>query len=271
MPGPVESVQAAFARRPRVEPHLALLRPASSDASVALPRTFRIATYNVHRWAGVRGGNAWHPERAAEVIASLDADVIALQEVLRPDEDDRQPLLDVVEKLGFHLAFAITRRHRRGELGNAILSRYPLASARVLNLSIGRLEQRAALVVELEGEGDRPGMAVVATHLALVDRTRRRQVQALLENPMFAGPVVLLGDMNAWRECRASRELDSAFLDEHHNLAWPPSFPAVRPVLALDRIYARDVTLRDLHVVSTDATRLASDHLPVAAQVLLNG
>lgn len=226
---------------------------------------FSIATYNVHRWAGVRGGNAWCPERALEVISNLDADIIALQEVLRPHPGERQPLLEAAELLGYHLAFVVTRQHRRGALGNAILSRWPIDSALVVNLNVGRLEQRAALAVHFGGEGEE-GLSVVATHLALVDRTRRRQVSSLLEHPRLQGAVVLLGDMNAWRACKASRELDREFLDEHHNLAWPPSFPAMRPVLALDRIYARDVVLHDLRVVSSNVARTASDHLPVIAR-----
>ncbi len=263
------TAESLLQRRPRVEPHLALFRPAppGNGAPSALPDAFTIATYNVHRWAGVRGGNAWTPDRAIEVIAGLDADVIALQEVLLPDREDREPLLDLAGRLGYHVAFAFSRAHRRGALGNAILSRWALASTLVVNLSVGRLEQRAALAVQIGKTDGDAGLSVVATHLALVDRTRKRQVASLLENPDLQGPTVLLGDMNAWRDCRASRELDREFIDAHDNRDWPPSFPAMRPVLALDRIYARGVAVRDVRVADGPLARSASDHLPVLARV----
>ena len=223
----------------------------------------RVASYNVHRWAGVRGGRAYDPEKAYDVLAELDADVVALQEVLRP-VGDACPLRDIARRLGLHLAFGVTRQHRRGELGNAVLSRVPFAAAHVIDLSFGRLERRAAVAVTLAGSG----LTVAATHLALVDRTRARQVRALLHHPRLAdGPAVLLGDMNAWRPTAASRELDAAFAERHHNEAWPPSYPSVRPVLALDRLYARGARVTGLQAHASAASRRGSDHLPIVATV----
>ena len=227
-----------------------------------------VATYNVHRWAGVRGGKAYHPERALDVLEEIGSDIIALQEVLRP-YDTEDPLKLSAERLGFHLAFVVTRLHKRGELGNAVLSRWPLSGALAINLSFGRLERRAALAVRVAGS-DARSLTIAATHLALVDRTRARQVQALLNHDQLTtGPAVLLGDMNAWRRTRASRNLDDAFTGLHHNANWPPSYPSVRPVLALDRLYARGATVLSLNVHESPAARKGSDHLPVVARLEL--
>ena len=46
------------------------------------------------------------------------------------------------EGLGLHLAFAATRMHKRGELGNAILSRFPISAISVLDISLSRIERR---------------------------------------------------------------------------------------------------------------------------------
>lgn len=234
----------------------------------AVPEVLRVATYNVHRWAGVRGGNAFVPARAARVLERLDADVIALQEVLRPF-DTPDLLADLADRLGRTLAFATTRIHRNGELGNAILTRLPLSDAFTLDLTTGRLEQRSALAVTL---GDAPGrtVSIVATHLSLVDRTRKLQVQRLLSEPRLGGNIVLMGDMNAWRKCPAVRDLEDAFVDaRHHNDAWPASYPAMAPVLALDRIYARGADVTALATLDDPDARQASDHLPVCAEVRL--
>ena len=228
---------------------------------------FEVATYNVHRWSGVKGGVRWHPERAAAVIAELDADVFALQEVLRP-ADGPDPLEILAQTWGLHFAFAPTRRHRLGVLGNAILSRWPMQAVISIDLSFGRLEPRSAIAAQFNGGAHT--VAVVATHLAIFDRVRNWQVRTLLQHPNLQGPVVLLGDMNAWRRCPATRNLDREFTELHHNTAWPPSFPAARPVLALDRIYARNAQVAALRTHDSAAALRGSDHLPVHATVVLD-
>ena len=65
---------------------------------------FDVATYNVHRWSGVRGGTRWQPALATSVIAQLDADVLALQEVLRPAEGP-DPLERLACELRLHFLF----------------------------------------------------------------------------------------------------------------------------------------------------------------------
>lgn len=250
-------------------PYIAVTRaPAKPKATCGPSDAFQVATYNVHRWTGFTGGRRWSPELALDVIRELDADVIALQEVLRPF-DASDPLVEVADELGLHLAFVSTRVHRYGELGNAILSTWPMDSVFTIDLSLSRLERRSAAVAMFDGE--HTSVAVASTHLALVDRTRKRQVESLLESENFQGPAVLLGDMNAWRRCQATRTLDEAFRNMHHNLNWPASFPATRPVLALDRIYAREARVTSLRAHETVAAKRASDHLPVLATIELDG
>lgn len=246
------------------EPYGASNGTASAEGPGAV---FEIATYNVHRWSGVTGGRSWKPDLAKGVIAGLDVDVFALQEVLRPDDYD-DPLEEIAEEMHLHYAFAPTRPHRMGVLGNAILSRWPMKDVRPIDLSFGRLEPRAAVAALFNGNGHQ--VAVVATHLAIVDRIRSRQVRTLLEHPDLQGSVVLLGDMNAWRQCPATRELEREFLEMHHNQAWPPSFPATRPVLSLDRIYARNAEVANLKALSTSGAMRGSDHLPVTATIHLD-
>ena len=231
-----------------------------------MPDSIRVATYNVHRWQGSNGRTKPDVARAGYVISELDADVIALQEVLRPFESDGDdPLGQLCNELDLHLAFAVTRQHRRGQLGNAILSRFPITAISVLDISHSRIERRGALAAQV-GHGD-ASLGVVATHLSLVDRTRHRQVQSLLEHPqMNSGPAILMGDMNAWRKCKGSQQLEEN-LNLHHNVDWPSSFPSGRPMLALDRIYARGAAVVEVRHHDTPAARKASDHLPIVAEV----
>jgi len=257
----------ASERLPKVQPHLQLVRaPRRLVNEGPMGRSISVATYNVHRWSGVNGRGVPDGSRAGYVISELGADVIALQEVLRPFHGE-DPLEAIADGLSLHVAFASTRMHRRGELGNAILTRWPMAGVSVLDLSFSRVERRLAMWAQFHFDGG--VLDLVATHLALGDRTRHRQVRSLLEHPHFqGGPTVLLGDVNAWRQCKATRTLDDEL---HHNLDWPPSFPATRPVLALDRIYSRGAKILEIDAHASPAARAASDHLPVVAHVQLPG
>ncbi len=248
-------------------PHLSLLRaPAQPRPPRPLSGEISVATYNVHRWTGLNGRSRPDPARAGFVISELDADLIGLQEVLRPLHGE-DPLERLADALGLHVTFATTRAHKRGVIGNAILSRWPISGVSMLDLSFSRLEKRVAVAVQLKnGSGE---LDVVATHLGLADRTRHRQVQSLLEHPRLREtPTLLLGDMNAWRQCKAPRALDEE-LNSHHNTEWPASFPAASPLLALDRIYARGVRIVEIAAHTSRAARRASDHLPIVARVRL--
>jgi endonuclease/exonuclease/phosphatase family metal-dependent hydrolase len=249
-------------------PYLACVRsPATPSRPEGPGKHLEVATYNVHRWSGTSGGRNFAPELACEVVHELDADVVALQEVLRPF-DRENPLVQLAEELHYHLAFVSTRIHRHGELGNAILSRWPMTGIFTIDLSFGRMERRSAVVAQFQDNSD--AVAVVATHLALVDRTRRLQVDSILGHRHLQGPVVLLGDMNAWRRCKATRQLDAALAERHDNLRWPASFPSARPVMALDRVYARGARVAEVRAHASRAARRGSDHLPVVAQVELD-
>jgi endonuclease/exonuclease/phosphatase family metal-dependent hydrolase len=80
---------------------------------------------------------------------------------------------------------------------------------------------------------------------------------------------VLLGDMNAWRRCKATQELERELAGEA-GIQWPRTFPAARPVLALDRVYARGARVEKVDAHASAAARKASDHLPVVARIRLD-
>lgn len=262
-----ETARIAMQPEAALVPYLSLVRSCPAADGVTEPDEYvRVASYNVHRWAGHSGRAKPDAQRARSVIQEIAADIFALQEVLHPFGEPH-PLEAIAKELGLHMAFAVSRMHRRGELGNAILSRFPFTGVSVLDISHSRLERRGALAAQFDWAGGQFG--VVATHLSLVDRTRRRQVRMLLDHPQLnSGPAVLVGDMNAWRRCKASQSLDDT-LHRHNNVEWPPTFPAARPILALDRIYAQNARMLNITTHDSAEAKRASDHLPVVARVRL--
>ncbi len=257
---PFEERRAALSS---VTPYLALVRAPAFAQQAPAEKDLIVATYNLHRWTPPKRRQP-EPDRASFVISELGADVIALQEVLRPFEGE-DPLVQLAERLQLHVAFVTTRIHRLGELGNAILSRWPIAAASILDISFSKVERRTAVAAQLSTPLG--PLSFVATHLSLMHRRRHRQVHHLLEHPTLQGPVFLVGDMNAWRKRdRAGLTLD-AELHPNPLIEWPASFPAARPILPLDRIYARGAKVLEIQAHLSPAATRASDHLPVVARM----
>ncbi len=244
------------------------------------------ATYNIH--AGHRFLHTFDARRVAAAIAETGADVIALQEVGRIEGDRaRDPLTAIADLLGYGVvAFApnVVWRGGRYRYGNAILSRYPIASWENHDLSVpGRIgtalaahgwtvrpEPRGCLLARIE----LPGVDLLAgsAHLGLLHGERARQaahlVDAVLEGERR--PTVLGGDFNDWFRGRDTRALraryqDAALLDRR-----AATYPARFPLFRVDHVYvSRDVRVVHCRPLRRGPARTASDHLPLVARLEL--
>jgi endonuclease/exonuclease/phosphatase family metal-dependent hydrolase len=225
----------------------------------------RVATYNVH---GCRGRDGRRDvARIAHVLREIDADVVGLQEVEsrhgRSDVDQGERLAGA---LGMACVEGPLLRAERGWYGNALLSRLKVESVRRVLFDACGKEARGALVCDLLG--DAGSWRVMTTHLDLRSRHRRRQFEALLDElvPDRGQPTVLMGDFNEWWPF--SRAL--AALRRHAALPpAPPTFPSWLPVMRLDRLAHSGCRLQDeVRCHLTPLSRLASDHLPVFADLV---
>lgn len=239
--------------------------------SVKLPKTEEVpitaATYNIHQCVGVDGQR--DPKRIADVIAALDADVIALQEVDSwPGIGDEPAQMEfLAHTAGLRAISGPTIERQDGHYGNALLTRLPILDVRKLDLTVYRREPRGALDVELDAHGT--PLRVIATHLGLLPSERRFQVQRILEEVEGADgrPTVLLGDINEWLVMgRPLRWLHARF----GRGVGGRTFPSWCPLLKLDRVWVRPPhVLRGHRVHRGDGARVASDHLPVVAHLAL--
>lgn len=223
----------------------------------------RVATYNVHQCVGRDG--RFDPDRVAGVLRELDADVLALQELQWRSSD----ALHLLDKFAAHLGQrpipGPTLLRPDGHYGNAVLTRFPISSVHLLDLTVLGHEPRGAIDALVETA--RGALRVVATHLGLLPGERRLQMRKLLAHldERTQLPTVLMGDINEWFLWgRPLRWLHARF---GHAPA-PPTFPACLPMFALDRVWMapRDRLLRVLAHQSRSARR-ASDHLPLLAQI----
>ncbi|GII98939.1 endonuclease/exonuclease/phosphatase family metal-dependent hydrolase [Sediminihabitans luteus] len=237
----------------------------------------RLATFNVLHGARAHDGVV-DLDRYQEAVASLDADVLALQEVDRgqPRSHGGDLAALAAQALGAREhRFAASRhgtagawtRHptRQGPAyGIALVSRLPVLAWGEVRLPgrapvrrAGRWrfdEPRTALTAVLDAPGGPVG--VVATHLSVVRGRNERQARALARvAAALPGPRVLLGDLN--------RRAGDA-LAEWHALADVPTYPADAPRVQIDHVLA-DRPLRVLAARSTDTG--ISDHRALVVDV----
>jgi endonuclease/exonuclease/phosphatase family metal-dependent hydrolase len=226
----------------------------------------RIATYNIHQCVGADGRRL--PERVAEVLREIDADVVGLQEVdARPGAGSDSMQMDYLAgKLGLQAFAGPTILRHDGHYGNALLSRVPVRDLRQIELTVYRREPRAAMDVNLEVGGQ--AVRLIATHLGLLPGERRRQARRLLDllGPGDGRPTILCGDINEWFGIgRPLRWLNQRL----GGCSRVSTFPAGFPVFALDRVWATPpARLERVTAHASQTARVASDHLPLVADVV---
>lgn len=242
-------------------------------------RRLRVATYNVHHCIGVDG--KCRPQRTAAVIADLDADVIALQEMdchrERTGFQDQTSAL--AAELGmYHRFFPVWQRGEE-RYGLALLSRFPMTVVREAALTEehppSRREARGAMWVTLQT--DEGPVHVLNTHLGLRAADRTRQIDELLGERWLAGieahePVILCGDFNAGPRSEVMQRLLRLFrcaqveASDHQP---QPTFASILPLRRIDYVLlSRHFSVHKVCVPKNHATAVASDHLPLCAEIL---
>lgn len=229
----------------------------------------RVASYNIQKSIGTDFRR--RPNRILDVLVELDADIIALQEVDRRFGERVASLTpeSIAEATGYEPVFFGARPRSLGWHGNTLLIRRGVQVLAQRQLTLPRLEPRGAVLADLLV--GTTTVRVVGVHLGLLGLWRKRQALAVLEQlealeePL---PTVIMGDLNEWSVnggCLAH------FARDHHVGEPGPSYPSVRPVFGFDRIIASpDLSIDRAGVHRTARARVASDHLPVWAQLSLS-
>ena len=232
----------------------------------------RIATYNIHRCRGL--DRRTMPSRIAEVLREIEADVVALQEVIGAGPAGAGQAEEIGAAVGMGWVMTTVRHLRNHLFGNVVLSRFPIVHHSHYDLSWRTCEPRACQRADLDlGQGRT--LHVYNVHLGTAVLERRYQAPRLasfVHDHRVTGPKIILGDFNEWMRGLATKTLSSLFdsVDIHAHLQRRRTYPGIFPLLHLDHIYYEGhVEIRGVELPRTRKALMASDHLPLVANVRL--
>ena len=260
----------------------------------------RIATYNIHKGiSALRSMPRIHALKQA--LTALEADILFLQEVqgrhdkyatkhaaLWPEQAQHQFLAGD----SHHAVYGMNAVYDHGHHGNALLSRYPVLSATNQDVSDHAFESRGILHCVVDAPKGQVHCYVI--HLGLFSRSRRRQIEALIEAVEVSSPndapLIIAGDFNDWTNelsdtLRTRLGVTEVF--DGHKPAAPGlgtylrtlgmrntprlmparTFPAAFPCLPLDRIYVRGFEIESAQVLHGALWARLSDHAPIIASL----
>ena len=212
-------------------------------------------------------------DRIADVLANLDADVIALQEVVGSGPEEEGQAAALGARLGMGWVMDSVRLLRGRSYGNAVLSRLPIERTHRCDLSCDKREPRGCHQVDVDVHGQL--LHVFNVHLGTAVGERRKQAPLLAEfvaDKHVRGPKVLLGDFNEWVKGLTSKTLGELLegIDLTAHLRRRRTYPGVLPMFHLDHIYvAGGLVVEKVSLPRNRRTLVASDHLPLVADVIM--
>jgi endonuclease/exonuclease/phosphatase family metal-dependent hydrolase len=236
---------------------------------VPFDSTLRIVTYNIHRCRGM--DRRTRPDRVAEVLRDVNADIIALQEVVGAGPQGGSQIEQIGAALGMGWVMAPTRHLRNHLFGNVVLSHYPIRLHSQHDVSYKTCEQRCLQRVDVDVDGRI--LHVYNVHLGTAILERRYQAQRLttiVSDRHVNGPKIVLGDFNEWMRGLTTTLLSSKLkaVDLGRYMTRRRTYPGLFPILHLDHIYY-DGPLEIVHIElpRTRLSLVASDHLPLVADI----
>jgi endonuclease/exonuclease/phosphatase family metal-dependent hydrolase len=236
----------------------------------------RVMTYNVHSCLGMDGKISTH--RIAQVIERYDPLIIGLQELdaLRPRSRSEEQAQLIADELGMHVSYFPVFRPGTELYGDAILSRVPIEIVRAAQLATDSddREPRGAIWVRIQLEDIR--INFINTHFGLGRFERVAQATDLMSEEWIGGieldePIILIGDFNTFPNTFPYRTLASRLHDVQilmENFRPLKTFSVASPIFRIDHIFVSGhFAVRSVQVPRNHLTRIASDHLPLIADL----
>lgn len=235
----------------------------------------KILSYNLHLGRSAFRKKAIE-ESLVQTILREQCDIVMLQELWIPEDAVILSFLDHLQEELQHRICGPTVKFATGIQGNGLLSCYPIVHWRNHSLPESTKQQpRAILHADVRRE-DGSLLALICTHFGLTHRERlehARELAAYIQEFIpHETPLIVAGDFNDWPGTLSrffEKELGLQEIFQATHGRHQRTFPAIFPLFCLDRIYARGFIIQDARVVHEAGWFGSSDHLPLAATLML--
>jgi len=242
---------------------------------------FRVLSYNIH--SCVNSNREVTPRKVAEIIDGLDVDIVALQEVDadKPFTKNQNQARIIAEILNLDYVYFPIEKKGLHVFGLAVLSRFSLVDSYYdwLPNLYPKLNPRRRGAIRATFKTPAGYVHCINTHLSHFKLERRMQLNVLLSKYRPSAtpeeePLVLCGDLNAGPLSATYRKLSRHFIDVQKAIKDPrlprPTFHSRSPLFRIDHIFVSEhFTTLKVEVKRTPDTEMASDHLPLVAELAL--
>lgn len=259
-----------------------LQRPAGASSAAAPHLT--VMTVNIHKGFTTFNRKFILPE-LRDAVRTVGADVVFMQEVLGTHEAHGRKYKDwpdggqyefLADSIWPQYAYGRNMVYPKGHHGNALMSKHPIVHYQNHDVSLPGPEKRGLLHCVLQVDGFAQQVHAICVHLGLAQSHRDQQLELLCqithsEVPADA-PLIVAGDFNDWRRRANDILWNEAGLREIFVTAYgepAKTFPAIFPVLSLDRIYVRNCSVHLPVVLPRKPWAHLSDHAPLVASIQL--
>ena len=236
-------------------------------------RTLKVLTFNILH--GANTDNSFDLDRIADIITSSGADLVALQEV--DWQTKRSHEMDIILELAIRTRmvpyFAQAMAFDGGGYGTGILSRWPLLSAKHVNLPYAEgHEPRTLAVVQVSlPSGDT--IIFTSTHLDHLPDSpiRLEQAKAIhlyLDNQPY--PTILAGDLNDVPGSEAMQQFQTGWMPSDTATSPAPTIPSDQPRKKIDYILTRPKGTWKVLRSEVLCDSLASDHCALLSVLQLH-
>lgn len=220
-----------------------------------------------------------------EAIRSISADLVFLQEVqgehvekadLHPEWPDEAQYEFLADEIWTDFAYGKNAIYESGHHGNAVLSKYPIIEYKKEDISTNFIEQRGLLWCKVDLTEGRV-LHCLNVHLGLSAVSRRKQLAMIADfvddEIPYDEPIVLAGDFNDWsgfptKKFSETMGFREVFLETQGDYA--RSYPAKLPVLKLDKILVRGLSITHTEVLSNGVWSDLSDHAALFADLRIS-
>lgn len=201
----------------------------------------RILSYNIHHAEGVDG--KLDIPRIAQVILSVNPDLVALQEVdkntIRTGKVNQDIELSRLTKMNCVFGSNIT--FQGGQYGNAILSKFPIIKNKNFLLpNVDSGEQRGLLQSQIQ-ISNKENILFFSTHLDHRRSDTERLASAKAINQIISldnkSPAILAGDFNDVPDSPTLKELGKVWLRTNKKIL--RTIPASKPSRQIDYIFVQ--------------------------------